>query len=109
MMSESTPKIFPDDAGCWLDGHMGWHNTYRVVECAMNFGMELDIGEQYIMKCYHDSDFFEPFTDLGENDLWEAAIELSDKATDYLQSLAPEGYVFEWDMGELSLIQEEEE
>ena len=71
--------------------------------------MELDIGEQYIMKCYYNSDFFEPFTDPDEDDLWEAAVELSDKATDYLQSLAPEGYVFEWETGELSLVQEEEE
>ena len=34
--------------------------------------------------------------------------ELADKATEYLQSLAPSGFVFEWDMGELCLIHSED-
>jgi hypothetical protein len=31
--------------------------------------------------------------------------ELCDKATEYLDSLAPDGYAFNWDMGELSLLE----
>jgi hypothetical protein len=42
---------------------------------------------------------------------WEAVAgqgSLSDKATEYLGGLAPVGYAFEWDMGELCLIESDD-
>ena len=99
------PTITPDDAGTWLSGHMGWHNTYRVVDRAESYGFTVP------------PEYAEALADFRENghsaseDVWEAINgqgELSDMATDYLQERAPEGYVFLWDAGEFSLVTESE-
>lgn len=101
-----TDKITEDMAGCWLDGHHGWHNTYRVVHRAMEWGFPLDSEDdafidQWIrwrggdMNADEETEF--------EDGYPEHMDELSDQATEYLQSLAPEGFAFDWDAGELSL------
>lgn len=98
-------KITPADAGTWLDGHMGWHNAYRVIDRATEYGFV--VPPEY-------ADALDDYRENGTSatdDNWEAVNghgELSDMATDYLQERAPEGYVFEWDCGEFSLIPESE-
>jgi hypothetical protein len=88
------------DAGTWLDGWHGWTNGYRAVERAVEWGWE--IPEEY-------ADGWRDFTENhhGDHDVWA---ELNgddgafvDKATEYLQESAPEGYVFRWDDG-LSML-----
>lgn len=111
-------EISPDEAGCWLDGHYGWHNTYRVVERAQALGMVLSADDTTLTDWYreHGSAMDVACTlPSGEtlivDDAWEAAAGqggLSDKATEYLYGLAPVGYVFEWDAGEPCLIHEDE-
>lgn len=95
------------DAGTWLDGSRGWANGYRVVlRACREWGWK--VPEEHW-------DDWAPFAAAalgGRYDpiLWAKANGDDDglvkKATEHLQSLAPEGYVFVWDAGELSLIAE---
>lgn len=93
-------KITAADAGTWLDGTHGWTNGYRCVERALSYGWEMP--QEWAQG-------WDAFVNLhyGESDAWEDLKgddgSFVDEATDYLQSLAPETYVFRWDMGELSL------
>lgn len=111
----TVPDITPAEAGCWLDGHMGWHNHYRVVDLAFDYGWSPD--DRDVIVAIRDAYAADPYRDTAEVitgplipetvHLGEAVFGqggLVDDATDYLQSLAPEGYWFEWDMGELCLV-----
>lgn len=104
MTTEKPPQITPDMAGCWLDGHYGWHNTYRVVELAEEYGFPLEAWEHAALDRYMDSDATDADTEtvIGQGGLF-------DRATDYLNERAPEGFHFEWDMGELCLVNDGEE
>jgi hypothetical protein len=98
------PKITAADAGCWLEGSQGWHNTYRVIDRAISYGWyasnPAELAEvQRLSQRAEDSD-----PDLDPEVLSDA----SEEATEYLQGIAPEGYVFEWDAGELCLLHESE-
>jgi hypothetical protein len=83
--------ITADQAGCWLDGAMGWHNTYRVVAIAETYGFRLNDIDQETMREFR--------LDSTSADVCEAAHDIADDATDYLSDLAPDGYAFEWDDG----------
>ena len=92
-------KIKAEDAGTWLDGRFGWTNGYRCVERAVSWGWK--IPEEY-------AEAWAAFeANHGDHDLWCDANGddggFVDAATDYLQGVAPDGYVFRWDAGELSL------
>lgn len=102
MIDKATPPpepITPADAGCWLDGAMGWHNTYRVIYVAKSYGMEITDEDIKRVKLFEDSDGLVAGTTDERLDYFEDILELSNKATDYLDSLAPEGYHFVWDDG----------
>lgn len=105
------PKITPADAGCWLDGAMGWHNTYRVAERALDLGWLADkpdekASAEKTIALYKASE--SQGMGNGESyDVFDVMQDISTDATDYLQSLAPEGYSFEWDAGELCLWAED--
>jgi hypothetical protein len=86
------PTIPASAAGCWLDGHHGWHNSYRVVDMAVNHGFTVPKEWREDLEIFRSGLSVE--TDIEE---------LSDKATEYLQKLAPEGYSFVWDACELTL------
>jgi hypothetical protein len=95
-------RISTAEAGTWLDGNQGWHNHYRVVDIAQSYGWkgldEWEDGEGIVSR-YRANE--------GTDDDHEAMIGqggLVDEATEYLESLAPFGHHFEWDMGELSLL-----
>lgn len=94
------PEITPADAGTWLDGSQGWHNTYRVIERAQAYGFVLPNGaddEDLIAHYKADDGTLGP----DESDL---VMEISNEASDYLESRAPEGFTFIWDAGELTLM-----
>ena len=102
--------ITADMAGCWLDGHMGWHNTYRVIDLALDYGWKPDDQAlvRHASEVYSQTGSFgEPIYPGDEEWAYDVIDDIADEATDYLQSLAPEGYWFEWDMGELCLVQED--
>lgn len=122
-----TKRITEDMAGCWLDGHYGWTNHYRVVDRAQEWGFQIDADEQKLVDVYRlnddESEVLKLLLADREGDMptdadrreAEGLIEdaadvmlgqggLVDKATEYLDSLAPEGMAFYWDMGELSLL-----
>jgi hypothetical protein len=91
--------IHASDAGTWLDGAQGWHNTYRVIERAEEFGFEVFPPDRTAIESYRDTH--------GE-EYAERIAELSEEATDYLNEHAPDGYVFAWNAGELILCEEDE-
>ena len=99
------PKITAADAGCWLDGSQGWHNTYRVCDRAMDYGWladeptELDVMRELSARYEAGS---------TDGDIAEVMSESADDATEYLNSIAPDGYSFVWDAGELSLMADDE-
>lgn len=110
-MEGTETRITPDLAGCWLDGHYGWHNTYRVVAVARAYGFTLSADDEAMIGAYERQESAVTLpcgTALDEASINEHAIELSDEATDYLQSLAPDGFVFQWDTGELLLLSEDD-
>lgn len=119
MSSTEAPKITPADAGTWLDGSQGWHNTYRVIERAFGYGWKPEDNREDIEKAVElystgqdgDTRTLADGSTLTYEDAAGWIIDqagLSDAATEYLQSIAPEGYEFVWDAGELSLMQEDE-
>lgn len=97
-------KMTAADAGTWLEGSRGWSNGYRAVLRAAKWGWK--VPEEH----WEGWTAFVTAALNGTYDpiLWAKANgnsgELVDKATEYLQSLAPDGYVFVWDKGGLSLI-----
>lgn len=100
------PEITPEMAGTWLEGCHGWTNNYRAIDRAEEFGFVIPPEYAEALADYRENG---PSAHEGS---WEAIIgrrELCDMATDYLESLAPEGFTFEWDAGELSLIPEFEQ
>lgn len=113
-------KITEADAGCWLDGSQGWHNNYRVIQRAAEYGWcpedenPEDVGaaiELYKNGQEGDTRTLADGSTLRYEDACGWIIDqggLSDAATDYLRSIAPEGYDFIWDAGELSLMSEAE-
>ena len=99
-MTETERTITEADAGTWLSGSMGWHNTYRVIDVARDYGFAVSPEDMQAVRRYADGDL---------SDQTDTVFDLSAEATDYLQTLAPEGYAFDWDAGELNLIKIDEE
>lgn len=105
------PPIGLDMVGCWLDGHMGYHNAYRVVLRAEEYGFK--VPEEYAsgMDKYreHGSQIgFEELLTDEEHEAINGQGGLSEKATEWLEELAPDGHTFLWDAGELTLLTEKE-
>ncbi|MET7984584.1 hypothetical protein [Streptomyces sp. NPDC005281] len=108
-MTATLEKVEIWMAGCWLDGHFGWHNSYRVVLKAEEFGFIVPEEYREAMDNYCTNGNSTLFIETDGQ--WEAVHgqgELSDQATDFLQERAPEGYQFVWDMGEFMLLTDEE-
>lgn len=103
-----TVKIPESMIGPWLDGHFGWHTTYMAIDSAQTWGLGLSESDvdfvqewkrwrNYDMKTAERADF--------EADGNEEYIEtLRERATDHLNSIAPDGTEFCWDMDEFSLL-----
>lgn len=95
--------ITADMAGCWLDGTLGWHNTYRIIDLATGWGWLGPVepewaGWEKVVERYR--------ADEGTDDDHEAMISqggLADQAFDYLDGLTVSCH-FERDMGELTLF-----
>lgn len=90
--------------GCIFDSHMGWHNTYRIVDLAVANGMVIDKADAEVMEAYENQ--AETLVDGDEvhdsATIAEFATEISDKALEFLNDhcTAPFQYV-EWDDGDL--------
>lgn len=106
--------ITPAMVGTWLDGSMGWHNAYRVMDVARAWGWRPEYGRsvRQAQKLYerNDPDATCKYN-KGDTLTYDEACEwingqrgLSDEATEHLQSRCPDGYGFVWDAGELSLV-----
>lgn len=99
-------RIPHTEAGTWLEGSHGWTNSYRAVDRAEEWGWDLgkaegeDVTEvRRVVKAYREG--------VADDDDSEEMIRISNDATDYLSSIAPWGYDFGWDAGELSLYETE--
>lgn len=94
-------EITPDMAGTWLDSWHDWHNSYRVIDHAVEFGFQVP-GEYYTALQEYRKD---GGADMSDDDYESITGQggLSDMATEFLNNRAPQGYSFEWNMGELGL------
>lgn len=91
-------KFTSADAGCYLDGHLGWHNHKRVIDLAQQYGFTVSDSDRELVEAYDEG------REANDGDwAYDVIADLVDAATDYLQSITAEGMVWEWDMGELSL------
>jgi len=107
-------EITEADAGCWLDGSQGWHNAYRIVDRAEAYGFEVSADDRKVLDLYASDDQSATVKlSTGKVVDYELATEcvvgqreLADKAFEYLDERAPEGYAFVRDAGELSLVED---
>ena len=79
-----------------------------MVEIAQEYGFELYADDAAIVEAYRtqrSADLCLPSGEAILNALGvaEAMSEICNDATAYLQDRAPDGYAFEWDMGEFGL------
>lgn len=84
--------ITPEDAGCWIEGHWGHHAVPRLIEIAVQYGLDA-VGAMILVEEY-------PNISDEEYDL---LFDYADVAEEYLNSLAPEGHYFFWYDGEFFL------
>lgn len=95
-----TEKITPDMAGCWLEGSQGWHNTYRIVDRAEEWGWtgldEWEDGRGIVSRYAADAASDE------DREAMSGQGGIADQAFDYLDSLTVSCH-FERDAGELTL------
>lgn len=97
-LTTETGETYPLATGCALDGHYGWHNTYRVVtEVAASFGYPLSDSDSAIVDTYANGEWSQ------HADASDAMHEIADEATDWLNAHTTNGY-WHWEMGELSLV-----
>ena len=81
--------------GCWLSGSTTYTSaefSVKIVEIALEHGME-------ILKEVWDADVPKFLDGTADIDALEDLASISDAAMDYLDSLLPEGYYFEFDDG----------
>lgn len=107
------PLITPDQAGTWLEGAQGWHNTYRVIDLAAEFGGPVraegydSIADERIVDAYRKGEESLTLPSGEVVDVHEAVAGqggLADQATDFLQTVLPHGFRFDWDAGELAMV-----
>jgi hypothetical protein len=115
-----TAKITPADAGCWIDEINGWESHAIVAEMAMGLGWlkgqsrkdtMYQRGEiRAIIRAYRSGSETTRFRTAEIDDVPGQMINqagIADQATDYLNTLAPEGYSFGWHDGSLFLMSDE--
>lgn len=111
MTEQGTPKITAADAGTWLEGSQGWHNEYRVVDRAEEYGFKVDECDRRVLTIFRESPTRHDEQAPGWGDGYtvsEAAGEISERASNYLNDQAPDGYSFVREDG-LSLSYNEEQ
>jgi hypothetical protein len=94
--------------GTWFEGRMGWHNTYRIIETAETHGFTMDADDRKALDWYKETSGGCGNGTDDEEDMAEAIVGqggLSDRASDYMEELLPDGWTLLWDAGELSLVQ----
>lgn len=81
--------------GCWLSGSAYYTSaqfSVKIVEIALTHGMEIE-------KEVWDADVPKFLDGTADFDALEDLAQITDAAMDYLDSLLPEGYYFEFDDG----------
>lgn len=97
--------ISADREGCWLDGKSGWRNSGRVIILAIDYGFKPPEGIGPTIRLVNQ---YMSGADMpGQISLYEAIDSLAEAATDYMSSVAPDGYYFEWEAYELTLRKDE--
>lgn len=96
------PRFGPEDVGCYLDGHFGWHNTYRVIELAEECGFVVTPADREYVERFKAGAF------ASDETAYEIVHEISNDALDHLQSRTAPGLYWVWDEGGLDLLAEDQ-
>lgn len=112
-----TARITPTEAGCWIDEINGRESPAIVAEIAMGLGwlkgrdrrdtMSQRGEVRAIIRAYRSGSETAWFRRVKIDDVPGQMINqagIADEATDYLNTLAPEGYAFGWHDGSLFLM-----
>lgn len=94
------------ETGCWIAGHHGWRANLEVVAIAEAFGFVVEGADQTMLAHYANDTYEADLPDGTTVDVadWIIGIGgLVDQATDYLNTLVPDGYRFGWYDGEFFL------
>jgi hypothetical protein len=130
-----TRKITPTDAGCWIDEINGWHAHYQVAELALSLGWLTSKDPavplpgyastprrkraetrarrsevRAVLAAYKGGQDTARYRQAEIDDVPGQVINqggICDQATDYLSTLAPEGFSFGWHEGNLMLMSNE--
>lgn len=104
--SATTQETLP--VGCIFDGAMGWHNTYRIVDLAIAYGMDKDPkygwdeNDAKIVAAYEASDdecVLDDAEVLDQARIGDVAQHWCEQAEQYLQQFLPPFTYLEWDDG----------
>ena len=94
--------------GCIFDGAMGWHNNYRIVDLAIEYGMDKDAdlgwdeSDVKIMAAYEASETEVVLNDaeaLDQHGINDVADHWRERAEEYLDQFCPPFHHLEWDDG----------
>jgi hypothetical protein len=88
-------KRFILESGLILDGALGWHNVYRVVDLAVSLGMPLDADDARTMERFAAGDA--DFHDEDQAPLW-----IAEEAEEWLNANVADAY-FTWYEGDFIL------
>lgn len=96
------------DTGCYLDGALGWHNTYRIVDLAESEGWHVSPNDRLYVDAYRAAadSMTSPETgdEISRSEIADAVYEIATEAFDYLNTLCEPGVSFEWIDGGLDLL-----
>jgi hypothetical protein len=95
--------------GEWLSDSDGWHNIYRVVFLAAEFGFNPGPDAPMVISNYQDCvSGGRPERTMrtidGTQFVNDVMSDLYDRACEYLEDHAPVGHVLIWDTGSLYLL-----
>ncbi|MBU6430091.1 MAG: hypothetical protein KGR26_13835, partial [Cyanobacteria bacterium REEB65] len=94
-------RISAAETGCWIDGHWGQYGTARLVDIAQSYGYQ--DGEDCAIAGRILASMG-PAPDITQPGDWDCITDAADRAEEYLNSLAPDGYCFSWEDGEFFLM-----
>lgn len=107
MLTRLTLEEAQAQQGCWIEGSRGWTANVYLIKIARDLGMELGTDDAVVLLAYQTR-VEKALTTSGEiADVTELVVDpdgMADRALEFLnENIAPEGFAFGWEGGEMFL------